>query len=288
MLGIYPPREELADLLVTGPFPSALRAAIQVRGLSLERLQHRLRMRGTPISITALSYWQSGRRRPERPESLAALAHLEEVLDLPSGALSKLLGPPRPRGKTRPRRPSPRATWDSAGLKLTGQHDRVDTDDDGTVRGVRSRQVMQADTAGVDRWVLCHDTGSVLPEVTALRACRVGRVARERSNGVLVAELLFDHALDDGESVAIEYELSFPPGAREQTHFRRFPQRVHDYVLEIKFTPGHPPSRCEQFASGTGDGMLGGSRPAAVDSWGYAHAVALDFGPGVFGMRWEW
>ena len=75
MLTIYPPREELADLLVTGPFPEALRAAIQVKGLSLERLHHKLKTRGAPISITALSYWQSGRRRPERPESLRALAH---------------------------------------------------------------------------------------------------------------------------------------------------------------------------------------------------------------------
>ncbi|GLZ34769.1 hypothetical protein Lesp02_69560 [Lentzea sp. NBRC 105346] len=288
MLTIYPPREELADLLVTGPFAEALRAAIQVRGLSLERLQHKLRLRGAPISITALSYWQSGRRRPERPESLAALAQLEDVLDVPPGSLSRLLGPPRPRGRARPQPPLPRAAWDGSGLTLTGQHDRVETDSSGAVRTVRSRLVMHADTAGVDRWILCHDTGSALPEVTALRACRVGRVARERTNGVLIAELLFDSPLDEGSTVAIEYELTYPLGASEHTHFRRFPNRVQDYVLEIKFPREHPPARCEQFATGVGEGVLGGARPAFVDTWGYVHAVALDFGPGVFGMRWEW
>lgn len=291
MLTIYPPREELADLLVTGPFADALRVAIQVRGLSLERLQHRLRMRGAPISVTALSYWQSGRRRPERPESLTALAHLEDVLGLPETALSRLLGPPRPRGRSRRRDSSARAAWDGSGLVLTAQHDRVDIAPCGGVRGVRSRQVMQATSAGVDRWILCHETGSaqsaVLPALTAVRSCRVGRIARERTNGVLVAELLFDEPISPGDSIAIEYELIYPHPTVEHTHFRRFAERVHDYVLEIKFPAESPPASCEQFASGpAGTEMCGGARPAPVDAWGYAHTAALDFGPGLYGMRW--
>jgi transcriptional regulator with XRE-family HTH domain len=287
MLTIYPPREELADLLVTGPFADALRVAIQLRGLSLERLQHRLRMRGAPISVTALSYWQSGRRRPERPESMMALAHLEDVLGLQENALSRLLGPPRPRGRSRRRELSARAQWDSSGLVLTAQHDRVDVAPCGGVRGVRSRQVMQARTANVDRWILCQETGSAQPALTAVRSCRVGRIARERTNGVLVAELLFDEPLAAGTSIAIEYELIYPHPTVEHTHFRRFAERVHDYVLEIKFPAESPPASCEQFASGpAGTEMSGGARPAPVDAWGYAHAAALDFGPGLYGMRW--
>jgi hypothetical protein len=287
MLTIYPPREELADLLVTGPFADALRVAIQLRGLSLERLQHRLRMRGAPISVTALSYWQSGRRRPERPESMMALAHLEDVLGLQENALSRLLGPPRPRGRSRRRELSARAQWDSSGLVLTAQHDRVDVAPCGGVRGVRSRQVMQARTADVDRWILCQETGSAQPALTAVRSCRVGRIARERTNGVLVAELLFDEPLAAGDSIAIEYELIYPHPTVEHTHFRRFAGRVHDYVLEIKFPAESPPASCEQFSSGpAGTEMFGGTRPAPVDAWGYAHAAALDFGPGLYGMRW--
>ncbi|GGU76438.1 helix-turn-helix domain-containing protein [Lentzea flava] len=287
MLTIYPPREELADLLVTGPFADALRVAIQVRGLSLERLQHRLKVRGAPISVTALSYWQSGRRRPERPESLMALAQLEDVLGLPEAALSRLLGPPRPRGRSRRRELSARAPWDGSGLTLTAQHDRVEVAPCGGVRGVRSRQVMQVTSAGVDRWILCQETGSCQPALTAVRSCRVGRIARERTNGVLVAELLFDETISPGDSIAIEYELIYPHPTVEHTHFRRFAERVHDYVLEIKFPAESPPASCEQFASGpAGTEMFGGARPAPVDSWGYAHAAALDFGPGLYGMRW--
>lgn len=287
MLTIYPPREELADLLVTGPFADALRVAIQVRGLSLERLQHRLRVRGAPISVTALSYWQSGRRRPERPESLMALAHLEDVLGLQETALSRLLGPPRPRGRSRRRELSARAPWDGSGLVLTAQHDRVDVAPCGGVRGVRSRQVMQATSSNVDRWILCQETGSSQPALTALRSCRVGRIARERTNGVLVAEMLFDEPISPGDTIAIEYELIYPHPTVEHTHFRRFGERVHDYVLEIKFPADSPPASCEQFASGpAGTEMFGGARPAPVDTWGYAHAAALDFGPGLYGMRW--
>ncbi|WP_329790078.1 helix-turn-helix transcriptional regulator [Lentzea sp. DG1S-22] len=287
MLTIHPPHEELADLLVTGPFADALRVAIQVRGLSLERLQHRLKLRGAPISVTALSYWQSGRRRPERPESLRALAQLEDVLGLPETALSRLLGPPRPRGRSRRRQTSARTPWDGSGLVLTAQHDRVEVAPCGGVLGVRSRQVMQARAADVDRWILCQETGSAQPALTAVRSCQVGRVARERTNGVLVAELVFDEPISTGDCVAIEYELIYPRPTAEHTHFRRFAERVHDYVLEIKFPAGSPPESCEQFASGpAGAELSGGTRPAPVDEGGYAHAAALDFGPGLYGMRW--
>ncbi|RJQ87087.1 transcriptional regulator [Amycolatopsis panacis] len=94
----HPTVPELERLLETGPFAEALRTAIRVRGLGLERIRYRLRSRGTPISLATLSHWQSARCRPERPESLRALRSLEDILGVPDGALTRLLGPPRPRG----------------------------------------------------------------------------------------------------------------------------------------------------------------------------------------------
>src|SRR2546423_6694910 len=97
----------------TGRFPRALRSAIQASGLSLNRIQYRLRERGCGVSSATLSYWQSGRRRPTRHESVLVVSTLEEVLRVPTGTLTALLDPPGVR-----RRPGPRpgarveALWD--------------------------------------------------------------------------------------------------------------------------------------------------------------------------------
>ncbi len=79
-------------------FSEALRSAISSSGLSLDRIQIRLQERGVPVSVTALSYWQSGKRQPERQQSLRAILALEQILDVPTGSLLSLLPPPRPRG----------------------------------------------------------------------------------------------------------------------------------------------------------------------------------------------
>src|SRR5882757_3401659 len=68
-------------------FAVVLRAAIRARG------------QGISVSLATLSYWQSGRSRPERRDSLAAVELLESVLELPEGRLSASLGPPRRRGR---------------------------------------------------------------------------------------------------------------------------------------------------------------------------------------------
>lgn len=89
--------------IVDGPltaFSRELRAAIKASGLGLDRIQARLRRRGIPVSVTALSYWQSGKRQPERARSISAVHALEEILDLPAGSLIRLLQPPRPRGQS--------------------------------------------------------------------------------------------------------------------------------------------------------------------------------------------
>lgn len=179
-----------ADNLAADAFPTALRTAIQASGLSLDRIQYRLRARGVSVSVTALSYWQSGRRRPERAESLAALGHLESVLGVAPGSLIALLGPPRPRGRVQ--RESSRlpieALWherepvskllkridfatETALTKLS-QHDRMDVAVDRGEKRIAVRQVVRAERDGVDRTVMVYDLeriGRPFPEITADR-----------------------------------------------------------------------------------------------------------------------
>lgn len=105
-----------AEQAVGTAFSIELRAAIKASGLGLDRIQDRLRKRGISVSVTALSYWQSGKRQPERSRSISAIHALEEILDRPAGSLVRLLQPPRPRGHAArreiarvPRQPPPSA-----------------------------------------------------------------------------------------------------------------------------------------------------------------------------------
>lgn len=306
---VRPLSPELTDLLNTGPFEDALRAAIRFSRLSLERIQHRLRMRGTPVSITALSYWQSGRRRPERPDSLRALRQLEDVLGLPGGALSALLGPPRPRGRTRraaSEAPPLSALWSShdsvdellqrvdtspdGKLSRLNQHDVVHVDAYGIQRKLGVCQLARAECNGADRWTLMFDgaASSELPAIIRpIRSCRLGQVFTKHD--FMVAELLFDRELERGETILIEYEiLNMPSGTYEDnyTYSRLFRLPVQQYVLEARFDPDNPPTRCESFVNST-NRETKETKTLSLDRYGRTHAVALDFGMGFFGVRWE-
>lgn len=302
-------RAELARLLDSGPFPPALRAAINASGLSLDRIQHRLRGRGVRISVATLSYWQSGRRRPERPESLQALAHLEAVLRVAPAALSSLLGPPRPRGRRGRAATLPplHAMWSQRGhaaellagvdtsddplLSRLSQYDSCVIDAGRRQRTMRSRHVLRAEADGPDRWVLVYDwegPPQAKPAISKLRNCRLGRVATHPASSLLVAELLFEQPLGRGETLIIEYELNGSRGIGGDSHGRKFRLPVREYVLEVRFDPAELPTRCLQFASPSDDALPTSTRQLSLSPAGEAHAVGLDLGPGEFGIRWEW
>ena len=88
-----------ATIRAGAEFGAALRCAIERSGLSLNEISHRLREQDTPVSVSALSYWQNGENRPERASSLAAVAALETILGQAPSTLTALLGPRRPRGR---------------------------------------------------------------------------------------------------------------------------------------------------------------------------------------------
>lgn len=303
---------ELAELLRTGPFEAALRTAIRSSRLSLERIQHRLRTRGTPVSITALSYWQSGRRRPERPDSLLALQQLESVLTLPDGALSALLGPPRPRGRTRQAAadaPPLRDLWaenesamellsrldTSADGKLVrlSHHDTLHVDSHGNQRKVRVRQLVKAESNAADRWVMIFDGASSVataPVIRPIRSCHLGKVLTDHSRDVVAAELVFEKPMERGETLLMEYEVLDPPissGDDAYTFCRLFRLPVRQYVLELQFDPASPPAICESFVGDSSAQEVAAPTALNIDRYGRTHTVALDFGMGVVGVRWR-
>jgi hypothetical protein len=69
-------------------FATVLHAAIDASGLGLARIHDHLKRRGVSVSIATLSYWQNGHSVPGRRSTLAALAHLEDVLHVAPGSLT--------------------------------------------------------------------------------------------------------------------------------------------------------------------------------------------------------
>lgn len=295
-------------------FSAALRHAISASGLSLDRIQARLQARGVSVSVTALSYWQSGKRQPERLNSISAVRVLEEILEVPIGTLLSLLDRPRPRGSSS-RKPTaeagdpmafrrevlqpllsrigaPYALEQRIQLFLVGLHDRCEIAADGGQRGVTTRVVFQAGADGHDRWILVYDhgeQGTNAPRLHGLRNCALGRAENDTEHGVTVAELLFDEPINRGETYLIEYSLRHagPPFPESQnTHYREFRRGVREYLLEVSFAAAATPRKCSQYSQKSPTEQVE-RRELKLDNSNSVHAVALDFGPGVFGIDWS-
>jgi transcriptional regulator with XRE-family HTH domain len=292
------PAPDLGTLLRVGPFDAALRAAIRARGLSLDRLREHLRARGVTVTTATLSYWQSGRSRPERRDSVRGLRQLEAVLEVPAGSLVALLGPPRVRravpaeiGRLWPdgRRIDAAVSdvdtrWDERLTRLS-QHDVVLVGPGREELEIRSRQVLRAEADGPDRWVVIlhldeHDRP--LPELRSLRGCHAGRSVHRPEDGLLVVELLFGRPLLRGETVLTEHTLvNRAPYPLATNYERKFRLPVREYVLEIRFSPEAVPAVCRRFAEP-------GEHADVVPESAAVHGVALNFGPGRYGFEWDW
>ncbi|GAA3290029.1 XRE family transcriptional regulator [Dactylosporangium vinaceum] len=289
-------------------FAGALRDAIQARGLGLERIQERLRAEGYSVSLATLSYWQTGRSRPERRESLAALTELEKILEVEPGSLAALVGPPRPRGRhLHKSTEAPLGAfwserelivdlaqgidtrWDERLTRLS-QHDRINVGPDRGEASIVVRQVLRAEADGPDRWVAIirlDEAGPPLPLLTPVRNCRLGRVVEARDSGLLLAELMFDRPLAKGETVITEHALhNYPPFPLAQQYERKFRLPVREYVVEICFDPTALPRAIYQYQQM--DGQDEQVVSIETDAGHSVHAIALDYGPGRYGVRWDW
>ncbi|ACY98008.1 MULTISPECIES: hypothetical protein [Thermomonospora] len=300
----------LDDVLRTGPFDRALHLAIQARGLSLERLHARLRHRGVRVSVASLSYWQRGRCRPERSQSLRAVEALEEILELPAGALIGLLGPRRPRGRwlshasgdaLSPRDVCPAYSGlrDLLGelavplddqLETLSHHEIFTVGPDRGERSARSRIVFRARRDGVDRHVAIHHCqGGPPPEDFSSELCRVGRRRISRDDGLAAVELLFDRPLAAGETYVVEYEFRCGDGRPEVRRYVRgfrFPTR--EYLLQVRFADGATPRRCFRVWQPTVGAACTDRQELRLTTWNSVHLLEHGMRPGMYGIRWEW
>ncbi|PKV85126.1 hypothetical protein [Streptomyces sp. TLI_146] len=300
---------DLAQVLHTGPFHLALRAALAVRGLPLQRVQHHLAGRGVKVGVTSLSYWQQGARRPQRAESLRAVRALEEVLGLPDRSLLRLLDDGDAREAERPAGRSYRSLVEASGvverlitglespvdggLHTVGHQERVRVGAHRELLGRDSQQVVRAHRDGVDRYLAIHhgdpgcDPSRV--RVRAAENCRTGRVRWDAETGVLVAELLFDARLRAGETYLFGYGFEDGTAGPSSEYVRGFSFAGGQYVLQVRFDEQALPVRCRRFArtsagaarSARGDLTLSGRHRTV-------HLVEQGVRPGILGIDWDW
>ncbi|MER7621330.1 hypothetical protein [Streptomyces sp. NPDC126503] len=302
---------DLVQLLHTGPFHLALRTALAVRGLPLQRVQHHLAHRGVKVGVTSLSYWQQGARRPRRPESLKAVRALEEVLQLPGNSLLRLLSADAA-GRAEVERPAARsyrslveasgtverllAELESpadGGLHTVGQIDRVRIGAARQLLGRDTQQVVRAHRDGVDRYVAVHhgDPGCD-PSRVAVRAvenCRAGRVRWHAETGVLVAELLFDARLRAGDTHLFAYGFDDGTAGPSGEYVRGFTFAAGQYVLQVRFDEAALPVRCRRFAQASAGAPRGGRAELTLHGpHRTVHLAEQGVRPGLLGIDWDW
>lgn len=288
-------------------FARSLRIAIAQRGLSLERLRYHLAQRGHELSVATLSYWQSGRSRPERSTSLAALAQLEEILRVPTGELTRLL-PSRRRGVPKGGAPtwaeqrlqpliddgdladqlveSLGMTWDE-GLRRISVSDRIEIGKERCGMTHTIRELLVAERAGSSRFPLCfrYQRSNAETALAGVHNCRIGHLARDPEHRLIVAEVQLDRVLAAGESIVVEHRLVMPQEEVTELFVERgVVHKVRSAHTELVFPADAMPLSAERYT------VVDGHQKAEpiVIAGPSLHVLVLDFGPGVYGLRWTW
>lgn len=298
------PRELSVDARSAPTFAHAFREATDQRGLSLERITYHLRRRGHDLSAATLSYWRTGRSVPQRSASIAALGALEEIVGVERGSLASLV-PPRPartaaegRNAVRAERFIKRAdtitqmlaslglTWDT-GFEYISTHDHITMNRDGTLDTHIVSALLRATREGVDRLPVWygHDDPRSYPFISAEVNCRVGGVREGTDTPLIVAELLLPRPMNTGDVIRLQHRH----GAAGQTvptydWSRAFIGPVRDAYVEVAFHPQALPVKAEEIVE---VGSEERTTPLPVTDPALRR-YRRDFGPGVWGMRWEW
>ena len=316
---------DLEDALEHGPFHQALQIAITNSGLALSRLEYHLEQRGFRVGRSTLSYWQQGRRRPERADSMEALTALEDILHVPSGSLMALLGPRKPRGRWISHQTGTVGWADMWGAsedikRLVVSDSRSNADKfrsmtimerfeigaDKRMQRLRIQEATRAHEAGADRSVLVHNADPDLDvsriQLTDLDNCRVGRTRVLEDANFLAYELLFDHSLLEGETYLFGYTVDLSQAYLSSAELaergiervvatdgqRSLRRATHSYVLEARFDPAALPVRCFHVQSARVGDQQREIAELHLNAHHAAHVAMQNVPPGVHGMRWEW
>ncbi len=279
-------------------FGEALAAAMSRRRLSLSELRDRLAGRGHQVSLTALSYWRSGQRMPDRRSSIEAIAEVEAILGLKQGdLLHRLPGP----GRRKVGDPVPfdelLLGFASAEPAVTDGdvyrvvvHLTADINERGELHRGWLRQLFVADRDGVTGYTLFHGPAEEDVNTTVVfpvAGCTVEDL-RDFEHGIRSTRIAFDRPLQMGESTLTEVGIrnadDAPPDLDREWALAA-EQRLEEAVVWVRFHPDKVPARVWVFFAEAG---LRHEWEMPLDGASHLHYRQTDFGPGTLGVRWEW
>ncbi|MYS69330.1 hypothetical protein GTY88_02600 [Streptomyces sp. SID5926] len=301
-----PEEPEYAD---ESTFGAALRRALKVRGLSLQRLHHRLGERGISVSPVTLSHWQRGRSQPERRQSLRAVAEIEVILDLAPGSLQTLLAHRRPRGRAlaptgrasdglsrvlSPGAPLQRALGADAyrfneDLLTLSVQETVHLDDQGCIARYSVSHVVRAVRDGVRHLTAHHNLDDPdTPSVQVTVDCgRLEALNFRQDVSSAVFDIGFGRALRRGETAIIDYTLDVGSRWKPSNHHERtLPVPVRQYLLHVLFHPRHLPSAVHSYYRHNTEAEPEEIRPLGLDVSHSVHILPAKCHAGIYGIAW--
>jgi hypothetical protein len=290
---------KLSDNVGRDDFAGALRDAIAARDVSLVWLRDRLADLGSPVSLTTLSYWRSGRRHPEGAGSHAAIDEIEGLLGLPDGALTSRLGPTRrvgplaaavPPFETRPVNDAVEETTQALGAphgvfrEVTTQI-VADVDERGVLVRRWIRMILQVTSGTVDEypWVEVVEGYDGPPVFSDAIGARLTRTYDHPSGTAYGVVLGFERPVTVPGTTMLEWFTEYPNDDEptlECMHGRSRPGG--ELLLWMRFHPDRLPTWWGEFT----DDDEAPTTHHAFDAGTTAHVFRRRFGPGVFGLRW--
>lgn len=303
---------------MTSAFAQVLDSALSRLGMPLDRVVEHVARRGARCSVSTLSLWRRGRTRPSLARSAGVLAALDDVLDLPAGALEQALAEPDvgaaewwasrvPIHQVADVHEAFRTFREVTGLegdddleRLRG-HLRVELGEDRTVRRTVYSQLVRARRDGAQRLggyrYTEERTADDQPAVFELESVLGGRVVHQADFTHLGATALLlelDQPLPAGEVAPLEltwHRLTDPPplqgwGAYEIRH----PWPIGQLSMEACFRPEDVPTAVQGVAVPRLDGHQAlADQPATALPPGACLELSADhvLGGGVR-LAWTW
>lgn len=267
-----------------------------MRGVSLRMLRQRLSARGHEISVSTLSQWQSGIRRPERDTSFDVIRELEQLLLLDDGALTGALGPSRRVGhsvhqtfaslskliRNRITTEGPPELLERSGA--VGIH----VDAESRITRTVNRTLWQSRKDGAQRAAIFYglnDAGVPPAEIAGTIGCEVVDLIDDPKQNLIRATLQLHAPLQQGALALTERQTIESPDAPEEHEFTVVaPRRQAEIVLYVVFDPAQLPRRCTVTVEADGDPR---SHVVPLNGNCASHAE-FNFGPGMVSLRWDW